>query len=306
MEFEVTRQSYYFRDIQDHQKFQILDDLLFDCVGLGCGNWLRPDRVQGFNSGKAFGYALLTYFASMAIDFRRLPFCEDRIYTGYFGRTEQYKDVLAQLTPSRVDSIVKEARQLYEHTQIALKRAGLDNVSVRREIKRSGAYDYPYSGRGAERGYAETLVMLRRSCDVLGIQEVQIEMDTLNSFGDEGAYVSEVKIELTVPATDVFYCSALVGDRHGQQKTMESGEWVLINRSPTGLVTLPVSSIVYRPDMWKFNKPIAEDEARRFIANHEPIVFRPLYKIERPYGTYGVRPSVKQLLARQAVKIFGE
>lgn len=298
MSFNVTRQCEIFQNIKDDQKFHISDDLLFECVGLGCGNWHQPNRVQGFNSGKAFGYALLTYFSSVALGFRRLPFCEDRIYTNYFDQTQEYKDVISQLSPSRIEKITDEMLRLYEHTQASLKRVGLDEVNIRREIKKS-----VHNGQRSEQGYAETLVMLRKSCDILNLPEFEIEMDTLNSFGDEGAYVSEVRLELTIPAKDILYCSALVGNRDEEQNTMESGEWVVINRSPTGLVKLSTASVLVSSDMWRHKSPVTRERAEAFIEKYEPIVFRPFYKYERPCETYDVSPSLKQILAKKVLKL---
>jgi hypothetical protein len=304
---EVTRQREVFRDIHSDQKFHITDPLLFDCVGLGCGNVRRPNRVQGFNSDKAFGYALLTYFASIAIGFRRVPFCEDRIYTNYFGhKKDEYTDILSQLSQSRIGRIVEEVQALYAHTQASLERVDLKNVDLRREIKHLKPNAFDSSNRGSISGYAETLVMLRKSCDVLGLPNFQIEMDTLNSFGDEGAYVSEVAIELSVPAKDILYCSELIGNRSGGQRTVETGEWVVINRSPTGVVTLPTTSVIIRPEMWNYDWSITRDEAQNFIERHTPIVFRPFYKSEHSYGTHRIRPSFRHSLAEQALKfIFG-
>jgi hypothetical protein len=253
------------------------------------------------------GYALLTYFASSAIGFRRVPFCEDRIYTNYFGhKKDEYTDVLSQLSQSRIGRIVEEVQALYAHTQAALERVGLKNVNLRREIKHLKANGFDSSDRGSKSGYAETLVMLRKSCDVLGLPNFQIEMDTLNSFGDEGAYVSEVKIELSVPAKDILYCSELIGNRSREQRPVESGEWVVINRSPTGVVTLPTTSVIIRPEMWKHDWSITRDEAQKFIERHTPIVFRPFYKSEQSYDTHGIRPSFRRSLAEQALKfIYG-
>lgn len=300
MGFKVTRQHDIFRDIRDDEKFHISDDLLFDCVGMGCGYSHKPNRVQGFNSDKAFGYALLTYFSSVALGFRRLPFCEDRIYTGYFSKTEQHADIISQLNSPRIELIAEEVRRLYEHTQASLKRVGLDEVNVRREIKRTNSFN----GTGSEQNYAETLVMLRMSCDVLGLSEFEIEMDTLNSFGDEGLYASVVTLELTIPAKDILYCSALVGDRDGEPGTVESGEWIVINRSATGLVKLPSESVIVSHDMWKHDNPITLDRATDFINTYQPIVLRPFYKNERMSGTYGVRPSIKHKLAKRVLKLI--
>ena len=294
MEFKVTRQCDVFRKITDDQKFHISDNLLFDCIGIGCGHFNNPNRVQGFNSGKEFGYALLTYFASLSLGFRRLPFCEDRIYTNYFSDTGKYTNILSKLSSKRIEKITDELLRLYEHTQNSLNRIGLNEVNIRREIKKLEC-----NNPREEQSYAEKLVMLRESSHILGIPEFEIEMDTLNSFGDEGAYVSEVRIELTVPAKDIMYCSALIGNRNGEQHTMESGEWVVINRSPTGVVKLPTASIRVRGDMWKHIIPLTPERAKKFIDNYKPIVFRPFYKHEQPHETYGVLPSLKQIIAKR-------
>ncbi|MEX6035786.1 hypothetical protein [Providencia hangzhouensis] len=71
-------------------------------------------------------------------------------------------------------------------------------------------------------------------------------MDTLNSFGDQNCYWADIALELEVPAKDIFYCSQLIADRPFHSKTVESGEWIVINRSPTGVVHIPVSSIRIR------------------------------------------------------------
>lgn len=298
-DFEVTRQCEIFRNLPNDKKFHISDDLLFDCVGLGCGNIHSSDRVQGFNFGKGDGYALLTYFAASALNFRRFPFCEDRVYAGYIGDKLQIANTLSKLSESRINCIVEEVRALYEHTQAALSEHGLKEVQLRREIKHQSQH---LSIREASGSYAENLVMLKESCDILQKADFEIEMDTLNSFGDEGAYFSEVALELSIPAKDILYCSALVGNRDGHQPTMESGEWVVINRSPTGVVNLPVSSLVVRRDMWKRTKPISHDEAEKFIESYRPIVFRPFLKEERFYRSYGYRPSVRSVIANQLLK----
>jgi len=304
MVFEVTRQKDIFRGLCNDHKFHISDDLLLDCIGLGCGNSLKDGRVQGFNSGKGFGYALLTYFASMALGFRRLPFCEDRIYTNFFGQTEQFKQILGSLSTARIECIVNEVKELYKHTQSHLQNLGLNSVNIRREIKCYDKNAYFDNYEGDPRGYAETLVQLRRACDVLCSPSIQVEMDTLNSFGDEGAYSSPVRFERSVPAEDILYCSALVGDRDGEPRTMESGEWVVINRSPTGIVNIPSTSIVFNPKMWKWDKTLTEMDAKAFLDRYQPIVFRSLSKSRKTYGTHGVRPSIRGKIAMTLLKLI--
>jgi len=80
---------------------------------------------------------------------------------------------------------------------------------------------------------------LKDCAQIAGRNTIQFEMDTLNSFGDEGAYkhLSDVTIEHEFPAKDVLYCSNLVESKN-RSNLMENGEWIIINRSPTGLVEL--------------------------------------------------------------------
>ncbi|MDZ4105698.1 MAG: hypothetical protein U1D41_05965 [Nitrosomonas sp.] len=287
--FSVTNQKKLFpRNGSDHE-FQIKDNILFDCIGLGKGNSYNPNRVTGFNSGKQFGYALLTYFASRALNFRRLPFCEDRIYSQYRSYNENEKNILRSLDDGRVNAICAELLALYEHTQNHLARASVKVVHIRRELKAD------------ERGYAETIARLVESAKLLKLPEIQVEMDTLNSFGDEGAYCGEVKLELEIPIEDVLYCSCLVANRPGQQDTMESGEWVVINRAPTGVVSLPTSSIHIRPGLWSEEKPFTLNDAKLFMERYAPIVLRPPYHAPPVYGTHGLRSTLKRKFIQKAL-----
>ena len=284
MAFNVTKQVIHFNQIDESEKFHIKDDLLFDCIGLGKN--FKKSRVQGFSFGKSAGYALLTYFASQALGFRRFPFCEDRIYHGYFGDAE-LKKIVSTLGSSRIEAITKEVKSLYDHTQKALLTANLQNINVRREIKSIST-----SGRYSD-GYAETLVKISSAANLLGLREINVEMDTLNSFGDEGLYASPVQIELTVPARDVLYFSEIIGDRDGELKTMESGEWVLVNRSETGVVSLPASSIKYKSNMWHFSGSTDKKSAQEFMDDYDPYILRHLYKSEPTLRSYGIKPSLR-------------
>ncbi|MEX6035787.1 hypothetical protein [Providencia hangzhouensis] len=82
--FMVTRQDEIFPRSNSEQLFQIQDDLLFDCIGIGKASLMNPNRVTGFNCGKRFGDALLTYFLSRALNIQRL-LSGRQIYTDYFN-----------------------------------------------------------------------------------------------------------------------------------------------------------------------------------------------------------------------------
>ena len=306
MTFEITRQEQVFRGLTDADKFHIEDDLLYDCIGTGGGTMPAAGQVRGFNSSKALGYALLSYFASQALGFRRLPFCEDRIYVDYFRRVEESKDVLAQLDHERVEHIVAETKRLYEHTQTALRNSGLTSVNIKRQI---GGLNFDWMDRFARHsvhGYAETFVMLQHACDALNVSEFNVEMDTLNSFSDqEDTYHTDVRIELEVPTKDIFYCSALIGDRANRQPpTVETGEWIVINRSPTGVLPLPTTSLIVRQDLWQLDRQRSAEYFRSFLDEHQPIVLRPRYIDLHRMSTHGVRPTLKHRLAGRLLKLM--
>jgi len=279
--FDFTRQHLVFPNDNPEHKFHIQDDLLYDCIGLGRGNNNVPTRVTGFNSGKKFGYALLTYFTTRALNIQRFPFCEDRIYTSYFGQHDCYKNILSQLNESRIESICSEIRNLYQHTQTQLHKKSLHTVNVGRKIKHS------------TNGYVETIIIIKKASELLGLDSMTVEMDTLNSFGDEGAYYGEVFLKMNIQASNVLYCSSLIADRVGEVSTMESGEWVILNRSPNGVITLPLSSIQVDDSMWNKNQELTTAEAKRIIEKYDPFVFKGLYRLDPDYGTHGVTPSLK-------------
>ena len=224
-QFQVDRQLDIFPGTQ-FKRYQIKDDLLFDCIGPGIMWSGKTERVMGFNSGKGVGYALLSYFTSRALNINRLPFCEDRIYSeAHRELLHRHSSILEQLTESRVRKICDEVKAIYKHTQDALGKAGYANIRLKREIGDFGCE------------YSSSLARQWQAARAANRSSISFDMDTLNSFGDEGLYNNEsvVTLELSIPARDILYCSKLIANRPGERKVMESGEWVIINRGTAGI-----------------------------------------------------------------------
>lgn len=293
--FVVTRQNDLFpleSNGNNLHGYKIQDQILSDCIGRGNGH--DPERVSGFNYGKnTFGYILLSYFTARALGFKRLPFCEDRIYASAL-KSDADSKTLEKLDGKRVESICNELTSIYQHTQTKLKRAGSLTVNLRREIRNVNSND----------GYVETLIRLKKSADLLNLKEIQIEMDTLNSFGDEGHYrdCNGVSLELQIPIEDVLYCSNLIENTEGeyQSKNVETGEWIIVNRSPNGVVSLPTSSILYKDSYWKDTKPFPVEQDRSFINN--PIILRSRYEPEVIYSRASLHSTFKQRFVCNAIK----
>jgi len=267
-------------------KYCVLYDLNdFTLIGVGSSH---RHKFTGFNSEKGIGSMLLTYFTTRALGIWRMPFCEDRIYSDTNILNKEHKDIINSLTEERIEKICNEVKDIYSNTQNNLKKAGMSSVFLKREIRYN------------ENNYAENIIRLKMSSDILNLEEIQIEMDILNSFGDEdGAYCSDVRFELEIPIEDVFYCSQLIANREGNPVTMESGEWVILNRSPTGVKSFPTSSVKFKEDMWKDKIELNKENAESFLREHSPLVIRSRRRFEQQLGTQYLKPTLKQMLCRK-------
>jgi hypothetical protein len=261
-----------------NQLFTIEDDLLYSCITYGDG--VVNPLVSGFTKSKnGLGYALLAFFASRALGLYRLPFCPDRAFeepVGY-ADTKLLREVLSQLTSSRVDAICHEVSRLYEHTQRALKELGVASVNLKRNIKdEKRVFD-------RSDGYAELLFKLKSACEIAGRATLRIEMDVLNSYGDDSGYSHyPVRIAKSVRAEDILYCSNLIRSRErgydGEPfRAVEPGEWVVINRAHDGVVEVPIADIQLNTkdwlDRWERRSKEAES-AKRFLEQWDPVVLR--------------------------------
>jgi hypothetical protein len=251
--FHVTFQSKYFNK---EDQYKVKNQFLKRCLGYG------DNDLRGFSWGKGVGYAFLTFFTEQALSFRRLPNHIDRIWSEpSFPRTnlKEFND----LTSDEINEIIEEVRTIYSHTQLKLQEKELDEVRVIRRIRFKE--DYPsgfYSG--PLRNHAQLLFDLKLAAEYVGQDSIQIEMDILNSFG-EGAYFGPISIYAKIKSEDVFYCHDLLDLG---EDNLESGEWVIINRDPKGIVTIPVTWI-QAEQKHDLATPIFEsrDEAHELLNN---------------------------------------
>ncbi|MGU5940076.1 hypothetical protein [Klebsiella aerogenes] len=265
--FVTTQTRQVFKDIKI-SKYIVQDPLLSDCIGMGRANSGDYSRVQGFNCGKDFGYALLTYFTSRALNIHRIPYCEDRIYNNFHLRNRHENEILQSLDEERVSEICSELHEIYKHTQQCLLQAGLGQVNLRRELRGGGSNKY-----------IEDILVRKAAAEVLGKDSLYIEMDSLNSFGDAGDYLGSISFQLKIPARDVLYCYKFIESKHTNSWLVEPGEWVVINRSPIGVVKLPTSSILVRDDKWYNDIMNGMDinSAKNYASQKSPVVIRTKY-----------------------------
>jgi hypothetical protein len=261
------------------QKFVIDDDLLYASLmwTTDVGDGQRMNGV--WQSKNSTGYVLLTFLVRQALGLYRFPYCEDRILSGYMPdeRRVNFATLIQTLSPERLATLVAEMRALYSHTQKCLAGAGLKTVTLGRRL-------YCQSGTNTARAdYGHMFVALWQSAKTLGVKEISVEMDSLNAFGDDGAYLHfPIALRVEVPATDILYCTNLVANREDPEGGFhkrgagETGEWQVINRSPTGVVTLPVGAIHVDEDkLQPWERYMNPDYARKFLEEYMPVYIEP-------------------------------
>ena len=240
--FQTGETDTQFKERIKKQRFSINDDLLYECITYGEGLSNRQFPLHrssgGFMKGKGIGYVLLVFFVRRAFqDIYRYPMCEDRNFSklSHADKTLAYK-ILSSLSQSQIDSISEELIKLYEHTQRNISEQNITNITLTRRIQNSD-----------DNKYAECMI---RRIEIASSEKkdvIDVEMDTLNSYGDDGGY-SHFPMEITqsIDSKNIFYCSNLIKNRANENsKAVESGEWVVINHSPTGIIQLPTSCLQY-------------------------------------------------------------
>ena len=257
-------------------KFHLNDPLLRALI---LDNQPSPSGDRELKSwvwGKTLGAVLLTWFAKRAFSLYRLPYHEDRLLSGHLCLEDRahLQQLVSSLSSLHIDAITLELRQLQAHTQACLASKGLTHVQLRRGIRdaASGQLTGLY-GASEVRGQAGQIVKLKLAAELLGQGTVQFEMDTLNSWGDDGGYGHfPVHLHRSVAAADVLYCSTLLACDSG---ISECGEWVVINRHQAGLVEFDIGDIEFSNNEIEVSKIlISEKDAMAFMRENQPLVYR--------------------------------
>lgn len=200
--------------------------------------------IRGFSEEKGNGYAILLWFYSKLFGDLKLPINNDR---NYFRNKEDVDKTIESLNEQQLTEIVSELKGIYNSIQKALKDAGVSHINLRREIapgkiRSMGGSSAKISPFGIfEMDYSGMLMLYKASAEVIGRKTIPVYMDVINSFtdtNDKGGYGS-ISLELSIPTEDVLYSHL---NFHTDET--EGEEWVVLNRSPTGMVELSVSSVV--------------------------------------------------------------
>ena len=253
--------------------FRLTNPLLLACMGAESHRHI-PDKYKGLDEFHGFrnhkpsiGYVFLCRLVYKAFNFSREIGTTDRIFAELSPKdplTRIYKNY-AQFYDEEEENAIEELRNLYQHTQNKLSQYFNENnpLVLKRVI----------SDRHAGK-YMEGMRRLYLSAKVLGHHHIPLDMDTLNSYQDISrmAYTTPNRIEIShhIDIANVLYCAPLIAN----SDFIESGEWVIINRSPNGLVTLPLDSISFFGVVDKIKIDLPREKMEKIWNNGLPITVR--------------------------------
>ncbi|ESZ03712.1 hypothetical protein [Mesorhizobium sp. L48C026A00] len=270
----------------ERQLFSITDDFLYACITYGDGLENKP--FSGFTRVKGLGYAFLAFFAQRAFGIHRFPFFSDRNLCDYL--TDKQKktviDVIQMLSPERVNAICDELLDIHQHAQNLLKEKGIGEVHLTRKIIDRG------DCATSRENYAQTIMTLKKAAQAVGVDKVQFEMDVLNSWGDDSGYsFYPILLRQRLPAQDILYFSNMIASRDASagdhRIAVEEAEWVVVNRSPTGVVDFHVDDIVFDESVYEDSRNWSRERYAKFLENYSPFPFRYAHRIDERHASPG-------------------
>jgi hypothetical protein len=254
-------------------RVRIEDDLLYELVTYGDGLLTRAG-LGNWCQGECLPKAVLTYLSMRAFDIHRLPWHHDQTFSAVpvDARTDEAMRLLAD--EARVERACSELRRLHEHTVNTLLSCGVERVTLRRGL--TDSEDRPQM-EGHCTGYATRVATMAEIAQRLGQSHFRLPVNVLSSWSGGGYSHLSVVIEHTFAVEDVAWCDAVLApadpsDR--ERAAFEGGEWIVLNRAPTGLIHLSSTCVVKKsvklPDMSRWDV----DQLRQQLLEHE-----------RTYGT---------------------
>lgn len=211
------------------RKTSIQDPLLqgiFNCDGYNFkGIPIHPLTGDGFDY--SFSRIYITYLIQRLFQIVRLPGYEESVS---FNDDSQLHRALESITDREIESHLQELYRLYVHTQRELAKA-LSEPTVK-------VY------RGFKNDVSELITISVARANQLGEKTAKIYGNILDSFATyhktqvlDGTE-SEAQIFQTVPVENILLCHHTIDGLNNARQNL-----FVINRSPTGLLDIPLSDI---------------------------------------------------------------
>jgi hypothetical protein len=214
-----------------------------------------PYKVGNWNSWSLAPRGILTWLVSQALNVHRHPWhpdvCQANTPSNEMAETlrllhEQFD------TEGKVQAAIDEICRIYEHTQSVLKRKGLTTVTLSRSFQDEAT-------NSMDEGYASRVAGCSQAAKSIGQSSFKMPSNILTSWC-EGSGYSNYPVTITVdhPIENVIWFSDVIASRgeNPQSPALESGEWIIINRSLDGLISIPTNSVMVKN--WDRVKPQLE------------------------------------------------
>ncbi|MDP1999623.1 MAG: hypothetical protein Q8K22_08530 [Rhodoferax sp.] len=233
-------------ELQRFAKYTIKNDFLYELLTYGDG---LDDKfgLSNWNNDHGSARPLLTLIAMRAFDIYRLPWKHDRCFCKAFNK--DFDSAFRRIDEKVIRDAVADAIELYKHTQTCLRSLGCTTIRLNRSLYNEGQC---VAGYATQIGYATFFSQLASAAAQLKRPTFSVPTDILSSwcYGPYGNW--SVVIENDIAVEDIAWCSALIASRDRQnssRKALEDGEWIVLNRSVDGCVTMPSTCVVERPDV---------------------------------------------------------
>jgi len=202
-----------------------------------------PYRIGNWNSWGLAPRGILTWLVSQALNVHRLPWHPDvcQATRPYGAEEEETFRLFSEQFDSheKVQAAVAEIRRIYDFTQDVFRRQGRSTITLKRSLA-DGA-----QGSDTE-GYASRIAGCAKAAKFLGRRSFDMPSNILTSWSGGGYYGGyPVTITIEHPVENIVWCSGVIASRSNNPRgaAVEDGEWVIVDRSLTGLISIPVDAV---------------------------------------------------------------
>ncbi|QEU01955.1 hypothetical protein [Pseudomonas oryzihabitans] len=227
------------------EKYDIKCELLYGLMTYGDGSVENPLRGN-WNTWHFGSRGILTWIVMEALDIKRYPWHPD-ITQCIKPQSEDSLEILRYLTAylnteEKVQDLIDEMRRIYDFTQDSLLKSGKNYIHLFRSLN-DGNYKADEDNKG---GYASNIVKLSKAAIQLKRESFKIAANVLTSWDKNGGYANNpVAISMDHPIRNIVWTSDLIATKsnYPYSPAVESGEWVVVNRSLDGKLSVPAINV---------------------------------------------------------------
>ena len=227
-------------------RIDINHPLLYRLITYGDGSDLKLP-IGNWNSWSFGARGILTWLVMEALNVRRYPWHPDACQAhapqgpeleGAFRLFEEHLP-----TPETVQDALDEILRFYEHTQSVFAKQGRRTLTLHRSL------------HDGSQGYATQILSMAEASKELQLDHFELPTNVLSSWSEAPGYCHyPVTIRVEYPVEDVLWGSDVIASKSWQpmKSAVESEEWVVVNRSLDGRLSIPVTGVVTRlaPESW--------------------------------------------------------